>query len=76
MVEDAGEQPERADYDGAYRALFDHPTMVRDLLEHFVPAELLGPLAFGQMERLPVNFRAESLAGREADMAWRIPAAD
>lgn len=66
-----------ANDDSLYHGLFAHPVLVRQLLEAFVPADLLEGLDPDGMERVNVSFH-EALKDkrRTGDVIWRLPARD
>lgn len=61
-----------AKHDEAYKLLFSHPEVVRDLILGFVPDAWLGGLDYGTLEKVPVNFVTDRFRHREADVIWRV----
>jgi predicted transposase YdaD len=63
-------------HDHAYKILFAHPRMVRDLLEGFVNGEWLSWLNFDTLERVSDNHVSDDLRSRADDIVWRIRCCD
>ena len=63
-----------ADHDHAYKLLFSHPEMVRDLLEGFVNEPWLEQLDYGSLERVPSTYVSDDLRERSDDVVWRSQA--
>ena len=61
-----------ADHDHAYKLLFSHPEMVRDLLEGFVKEPWLEQLDYGSLERVPSTYVSDDLRERSDDVVWRV----
>ncbi len=60
-------------HDSAYKALFSHPRMVRDLLDGFVARSWSDDLDFDEMESLPTGFVSRNLQQqRHGDLVWRV----
>jgi hypothetical protein len=61
-----------ADHDHAYKLLFSHAEMVRDLLEGFVKEEWLGQLDYSSLERAGGSYVSDDLRERSDDVVWRM----
>ena len=61
-----------AKHDEAYKLLFSHPEVVRDLILGFVPDEWLHGLDYGTLQKVPVHFVTDRFQHREADVIWRV----
>src|SRR5690606_20216881 len=61
-----------ADHDHAYKLLFSHPEMVRDLLEGFVKEEWLSELDYESLEKVPSSYISDDLRERSDDVVWRV----
>lgn len=61
------------DHDRGYRLLFQHPEMIRDLLQGFVHESWIDDLDFSTLEHLPGTHVSDKLERRETDMVWRLP---
>ena len=59
-------------HDAAYKTLFSHPRLVRDLLQGFVPEPWTDALDLDSLEKLPTDFTSDDLRQRHADTVWRI----
>jgi len=59
-------------HDAAYRRLFSHPELIRDLLLGFVPEPWVKDLEFDSLERVNAFFVDDRLRRRESDVIWRI----
>ena len=60
-------------HDAAYKTLFSHPRVVRDLLRGFVPEPWIDALDLDSLEKLPAEFAGDDLRRqRRADAVWRI----
>ena len=59
-------------HDAAYKTLFSHPRLVRDLLQGFVPEPWTDALDLDSLEKLPTDFTSDDLRQRQADTVWRI----
>ncbi len=60
------------DHDQAYKLLFSHPQMVRDLLEGFVREDWIAELDFGSLEKVNSHFVSDDLRKRSNDVVWRV----
>lgn len=60
-----------APHDYAYKNLFSHPQMVRDLLEGFVCGDWLEDLDYESLEKVNSTYVADNLRGRADDLVWR-----
>ena len=61
-----------AKHDEAYKLLFSHPEVVRDLILGFVPDEWLHGLDYATLQKVPANFVTDRFQHREADVIWRV----
>jgi predicted transposase/invertase (TIGR01784 family) len=61
-----------ASHDHAYKALFSHPEMVRDLLDGFVCGEWLAQLDYASLEKVNSTYVTDDLRGRSDDLVWRV----
>ena len=68
--------PAREAHDGAYKLLFSHPLMVRELLEGFVQEDWVRRLDFATLERVNGHYVADRLQQRSDDVVWRVRMAD
>ncbi len=59
--------------DTAYRRLFGHPVMVRDLMACALPAALFDVLDWSGMRAVPTHYVSDRLKQRSGDIAWLIP---
>ncbi len=61
-------------HDTAYKQLFSHPDMVRDLLRAFVPGAWVGDADFSTLTAVPASFVSDSSAPiqRHADLVWKL----
>ncbi|MBN9425259.1 MAG: Rpn family recombination-promoting nuclease/putative transposase [Burkholderiales bacterium] len=62
----------RTPHDNAYKDLFSHPQMVRDLLRGFVPEAWIAGLDFETLEKLSASHISDDLRKRESDLIWRV----
>ncbi|HCE6048598.1 TPA: Rpn family recombination-promoting nuclease/putative transposase, partial [Pseudomonas aeruginosa] len=53
-----------AQYDSAYKLLFSHPDLVRDLLRGFVPEQWVQRLDFSTLEKVSGQFVSDDLRDR------------
>jgi predicted transposase YdaD len=60
------------DHDHAYKLLFSHAEMVRDLLEGFVKGEWLSQLHYESLERVGSSYVSDDLRERSDDVVWRV----
>jgi hypothetical protein len=60
------------DHDHAYKLLFSHAEMVRDLLEGFVKGEWLSQLDYESLERVGSSYVSDDLRERSDDVVWRV----
>ena len=58
--------------DTAYKQLFAHPEMVRDLLLGFVPGEWGSQLDLNSFERVNGSYISDAGGHRHGDMVWRV----
>ena len=61
-----------SDDDTAYKQLFAHPEMVRDLLVGFVPGTWVGQLDLASFERVSGSYVGEGGQQRHSDMVWKV----
>ncbi|EPY1471116.1 Rpn family recombination-promoting nuclease/putative transposase [Pseudomonas aeruginosa] len=61
-----------AQYDSAYKLLFSHPDLVRDLLRGFVPEQWVQRLDFSTLEKVSGQFVSDDLRDRHNDLLWRV----
>lgn len=59
-------------YDKAYKDLFSHPKMVKDLMEGFVGEDFVKDINFDELEKVNVTFIAESYKEREEDLVVKL----
>lgn len=59
-------------HDSAYRLLFSHPEMIRDLLTGFVPEDWVGQLDMTTLEKVNGNYITDDLRSRSDDVVWRV----
>jgi hypothetical protein len=59
-------------HDTAYRKLFSHPEMVRDLLRAFLPQPWGQPLDLNNLEKVNSSHVSEGLHRRYGDLIWRV----
>ena len=58
--------------DAAYRRLFEHPAMVRDLMACTLSATLFDALDWNGAQSVPTNYISDRLKKRSGDIAWLI----
>lgn len=61
-----------AQYDNAYKLLFSHPDLVRDLLRGFVNEQWVEQLDFRSLEKVSGQFVSDDLRDRHNDLLWRV----
>ncbi len=59
-------------HDAAYKDLFSHPRMVKDLLRGFAAPEWCDEIDFTTLEKLPAEYVSDDLRQRHGDMVWRV----
>ena len=59
-------------HDAAYKDLFSHPRMVRDLLRGFAAKGWSDKLDFETLEKLPADYVSDDLRQRRGDSVWRV----
>lgn len=59
--------------DAAYRRLFGHSVMERDLMACMLPAALFDTLDWGALRSVPTHYVSDRLKKRSGDVAWLIP---
>ena len=60
------------DIDNAYKQLFSHPEMVRDLLRGFVQEAWVKQLDFSTLEKVGGSYATDDIRDREDDILWRV----
>lgn len=60
------------DHDHAYKILFAHPQMVRELLEGFVGGAWLAQVDFRSLERVSEHYVSDDFRARTDDIVWRV----
>ncbi|HET8696413.1 MAG TPA: Rpn family recombination-promoting nuclease/putative transposase [Gammaproteobacteria bacterium] len=60
------------DHDHAYKLLFSHAEMVRDLLEGFIKEPWLRELDYSTLEKVPGSYVSDDLRERSDDLVWRV----
>lgn len=70
--EPAYNQAMSSDHDSAFRALFAHPAIVRDLLEGFLPSGWVSSLQLDTLERVNGSYVGDAGEQRHSDMVWRV----
>ena len=61
-----------SDHDHSYRYLFNHPELIRDLLEGFIHEPWVGGLDLTTLERVNGSYITADLREREDDVIWRV----
>ncbi len=61
-----------AEHDHAYKLLFSHAEMVRDLLEGFVKEGWLSQLDYASLEKVAGSYVSDDLRERSDDVVWRV----
>lgn len=61
-----------SDHDTAYKQLFAHPEMVRDLLRGYLPYDLLARLDLATLERVNGSYADGEGTQRHSDMVWKV----
>lgn len=59
-------------YDSAYRQLFSHQEIVRDLLSGFVPFDWVQELDLASLEKVSGSLVSDDLRSRSSDVIWRV----
>ena len=59
-------------HDTAYRKLFSHPEMIRDLLLGFIPQPWVKQLDMDSLEQVGGSFVSDDLRARSSDLIWRV----
>lgn len=60
------------DHDHAYKLLFSHPEMVRDLILGFVPEDWVKDVDFATLDRVNASYISADLRERADDIVWRV----
>lgn len=60
------------DHDHAYKLLFSHAEMVRDLLEGLVKESWLREIDYDSLEKVAATYVSGDLRERSADVVWRV----
>ena len=58
--------------DAAYKLLFSHPELVRDLVLAFIPDTWLRGLDYSTLNKVPGHYVSEGLRQRADDVVWRV----
>ena len=61
-----------ATQDNAYKALFSHPELMRDLLRHFVREAWVDTIDFDSFGKVGSNLVSSELRNRDSDLIWRF----
>jgi hypothetical protein len=59
-------------HDQAYKQLFSHPRLVRDLITGFVPEYRRAPMRLSPLSKANAHFISDHLKMRSSDTVWRI----
>ncbi|WP_374580465.1 Rpn family recombination-promoting nuclease/putative transposase [Pseudoduganella sp.] len=59
-------------HDSAFRALFAHPEIVKDLLQGFLPSAWSADFEFDTLERVNGSYVGDAGEQRHSDMVWRL----
>jgi len=59
-------------HDLAYKLLFSHPELVRELVGGFTPLAWIGTVSLGAFERVNPEYVSDAMAERRDDIAWRV----
>ena len=59
-------------HDAAYKELFSHPRMVKDLLRGFAAPEWFDEIDFSTLEKIPAEYVSDDLRQRHGDVVWRV----
>ena len=59
-------------HDSAFKLLFDHADMVRDLLRGFAPPDLVEAFDFDSLEQVPADYVGDDLQQSRSDRLWRV----
>ena len=59
-------------HDSAFKLLFDHADMVRDLLRGFAPPDLVEAFDFDSLEQVPADYVGDDLRQSRSDRLWRV----
>ena len=60
------------DIDNAYKQIFSHPEMIRDLLHGFVREDWVARLDFSTLEKSSGSYVTDDVRDREDDIIWRV----
>ena len=60
------------DIDNAYKQIFSHPEMVRDLLRGFVREDWVAQLDYATLEKAGGSYVTDDVRDREDDIIWRV----
>ena len=66
-----GRRTRRTPQDNAYKVLFSHPEMVRDLLRSHVAEPWVATLEFDTLEKASGQHVSDDLRDRDNDLIWR-----
>ncbi len=73
MSEEQDEEARKRKHDESYKLAFTHKELIRELLQHFVPPELVAHLRLDKIDKIDAAFVSLELTRRDADMIWEIP---
>lgn len=59
-------------HDSAYRLLFSHPEMIRDLLLGFIPGDWVHELDMSTLEKVNGSYITDDIRSRSDDVIWRV----
>lgn len=59
-------------HDLAYKLLFSHPELVRELVGGFTPLAWIGAVSLGAFERVNPEYVSDVLSERRDDIVWRV----
>jgi len=59
-------------HDGAYKAMFSNPDMVRSLLLDFVPEEFVNDFDFSTLANCSSEYVSDGFEVRQGDLVWRV----
>ena len=73
MADDDAARERKRKHDESYKLAFTHKELIRELLQHFVPPELVAHLRLDEIDKIDAAFVSQELTKRDADMIWEIP---
>ena len=68
----SGVQGDRVPHDSMSKAMFEHPEVLKDFLQHYVPVDFIDQLDVTTFEPLPTEFVTEDMRKRYADFIRKI----